>query len=410
MGEYRGKDWQGSATSVRDRMDHLYNNTDMADICIQAVDEQWWWGQTVKDFTAHKLVLCAASPVFHQLFYPADGGPDIPTCLSLSQGNGSTMKMEIDGIPPIAVEALLEYCYKDRFDRSDYENGYSRNLLWRLWHASKIFKIKHLLQICTEALETTMCDETVFWDLNYSLVYQDFNTDNIRKRVRVKIEGLGNNLYNHPNLVWLDSSAIREILQTRAVGSSEPIIVLNNIIRWALYQLDRTLCEEVDGKKDADIPLKYRLRIVQQIKDGKIKDYNSENICKYLERVIDLVPWEEMSQKEFIEYVIDSSILDQERLISACKGIMTSVIQQPDRLCNSVYNIMTDPTTNLAPIAKALVENRPDKEMSPLKSRNSIKSSLEAARLRRSNQESRKSMVEPSESSQPRSGGLLLVE
>ena len=47
--------FQGTATSVRDRMDFLYNNMDMSDLIILAADEQWWWGQTVKEFTAHRL-------------------------------------------------------------------------------------------------------------------------------------------------------------------------------------------------------------------------------------------------------------------------------------------------------------------------------------------------------------------
>ena len=33
----------------------------------------------------HKLVLCAASPVFHQLFYPQEGGAEIPKCLVLTK-------------------------------------------------------------------------------------------------------------------------------------------------------------------------------------------------------------------------------------------------------------------------------------------------------------------------------------
>jgi len=36
-------------------MDFLYNNMDMSDLIILAADEQWWWGQTVKEFTAHRL-------------------------------------------------------------------------------------------------------------------------------------------------------------------------------------------------------------------------------------------------------------------------------------------------------------------------------------------------------------------
>jgi hypothetical protein len=77
MGECRRPDWQvvpppgllpqAGAVSVRDRMEHLCNNPDMADLHIQvtspspaggllhlrlpqASDEQWMWGQTSKDF------------------------------------------------------------------------------------------------------------------------------------------------------------------------------------------------------------------------------------------------------------------------------------------------------------------------------------------------------------------------
>ena len=37
-----------------------------------------------------------------------------------------------------------------RYDESDYENGYSRNLLWRLWHASKALEMDYLHQKSTE--------------------------------------------------------------------------------------------------------------------------------------------------------------------------------------------------------------------------------------------------------------------
>ena len=47
--------YQAGATSVRDRMDHLYNNPDMADLQIVAVDELWSWGQTTKDFIVRNL-------------------------------------------------------------------------------------------------------------------------------------------------------------------------------------------------------------------------------------------------------------------------------------------------------------------------------------------------------------------
>ena len=43
--------WQGTAESVSSRTAHLYNNSEMSDISILCVDEGWWFGETVKDFS-----------------------------------------------------------------------------------------------------------------------------------------------------------------------------------------------------------------------------------------------------------------------------------------------------------------------------------------------------------------------
>ena len=39
-----------AATSVRERMDHLYNNPDMSDLTISATDQDWSWGNTSQEF------------------------------------------------------------------------------------------------------------------------------------------------------------------------------------------------------------------------------------------------------------------------------------------------------------------------------------------------------------------------
>ena len=41
---------QMAARSVRERMDHLYNNPDMSDLTITASDHNWGWGQTSQEF------------------------------------------------------------------------------------------------------------------------------------------------------------------------------------------------------------------------------------------------------------------------------------------------------------------------------------------------------------------------
>ena len=35
-------------------------------------------------------------------------------CPCYRSANSSVTKIEIEGVPPIAIEALMEYCYKDR--------------------------------------------------------------------------------------------------------------------------------------------------------------------------------------------------------------------------------------------------------------------------------------------------------
>lgn len=418
MGEYRSNEGQQQAGSscVRDRMDQLYNNLDMADLHILAVDEEWWWGQTVKDFTAHRLVLGAASPVFHQLFYPVEDGPAIPACLSLSQSNSSStgglVKLEVEGIPPIAVEALLEYCYKDRFNRKDYENGYSRNLLWRLWHAAQLFQLKHLFGLCAEALEATMCEETIFWDLNYCLTYAAFGTDQIKKKVCELVQRLGNGLYEHPNLVWLDTAAVRELLTSRTPASSEPLVVFNNMLRWSLYQMDRILCEEVNGRKDSDITVEERLQVIEDIRHGKIKDYSICDILKYCERVLDLVPWTEFSQKDFLRHVVPANLLTKDQLIASSTALMAEVVKNPNRLTRSAYFVEHDPTRTFTPLTKMLETTSSaggEEKWSPLKSRPSIRTSLEQARLRRSNADRTVLQVEEEDEARS-SSNLLLVE
>ena len=57
---------------VRDRLSHLKGRREMSDLGLLASDENWWFGETVKDFTAHRLVLGAASPVLHKILYELD--------------------------------------------------------------------------------------------------------------------------------------------------------------------------------------------------------------------------------------------------------------------------------------------------------------------------------------------------
>ena len=60
-----------------------------------------------------------------------------------------------------------------------------------------------------------MCEDTVFWDLNYAIKYKSLGTEEIRSKVLILMESLDERLFEHPNFVWLDHAAINEILDKR---------------------------------------------------------------------------------------------------------------------------------------------------------------------------------------------------
>ena len=226
------------------------------------------------------------------------------------------------------MESLLEYCYKDRFDRGGFENGYSRNLLWRLWDLAKLLEMSHLFDLCCEvimmvllpmagsehclkALDSTMCEETVYWDLNYSLLYQPAGTQHIKAKVTELCKNLNNNLYTHPNFVFLAKDSITELVGMRVASTSEPLVIFNNLLRWAIFQLDSTLLEELDDKRAGDIPVTERTKLITKIREEKVKDFTFSDIWKYLDIVLGLMPWREMSQSNFINFVAHTNILPQ---------------------------------------------------------------------------------------------------
>ena len=54
--------------------------------------------------------------------------------------------------------------------------------------------------------------------------------------------------FEHDNFVWLDFEAVHEILDKRIPGSSDAVVVFNNLLRWSLYQIDRTALDGVEVK------------------------------------------------------------------------------------------------------------------------------------------------------------------
>ena len=219
-----------------------------------------------------------------------------------------------------------------------------------------------------------MCEETVYWDLNYSLLYQPTGTQHIKAKVTELCKNLNNNLYTHPNFVFLANDSIKELVGMREASSSEPLVIFNNLLRWAIFQLDSTLLEVVDDKRAADIPVTERTKLITKIREEKVKDFTFSDIWKYLDIVLALMPWREMSQSNFIDFVARTNILPQveiqsspphicylffqEMLLAASLAIMEEALKNPERLNKSSYLFANDPNTVKTELTKAMEKTK----------------------------------------------------
>ena len=76
---------------------------------------------------------------------------------------------------------------------------------------------------------------------------------------------------------------------------------------------------------------------------------NRTNLCKYLDRGLERMPWSELSQKDFLEHVVkfqetcctsDKQILlSPDLLVANSIRIMEEAVRNPDRLFNSAYHV-----------------------------------------------------------------------
>ena len=193
-------------------------------------------------------------------------------------------------------------------------------------------------RIFPQTLYKTMCEETVFWDLNYAIKYKSLGTDGIRTQVLQLMETLDDRLFEHPNFVWLDHAAVNEILDRRKSENCEPMTIYNNLLRWSLYQLDRSACSELEnGLVGAKIPVVNRLEWVGECRNGAFDHVTVQDMDKYLSRGLEKMPWTEMSQADFLVYVVNARVMPNEVVFPNAVKIMEIVVNNPDRLHKSAF-------------------------------------------------------------------------
>ncbi|CAB4068083.1 unnamed protein product [Lepeophtheirus salmonis] len=178
-----------------------------------------------------------------------------------------------------------------------------------------------------KTLDETMCEDTVFWDLNYSMQFNEMGLEYLKQKVLKIMEGLEEKLFEHDNFVWIDHAGIKEILNKRESGSCEPLIIFNNLLRWSLYQVDRVACCEIDDKSGAEIPIEIRLEWINNFRK------ETEPECY---------------QEEYLKYVPQFDLISNEKLLKSSLELMNIVVNNPNRLRYSEYGCKNMPNTKLS--------------------------------------------------------------
>merc|ERR1719412_61366 len=87
-------------------------------------------------------------------------------------------------------------------------------------------------------------------------------------------------------------------------------------------------------------------------------DYTFSDVSRHLEAVLDLVPWKEMAQSDFVSFVAHANILPEPMLLSASLTIMGEALANPERLTKSAFLLETDPNTAKTELTRAMEQAR----------------------------------------------------
>ena len=193
-------------------------------------------------------------------------------------------------------------------------------------------------------------------------------------------------LFEHPNFVWLEKEAVHELLTRRKPANCDAMVVYNNLLRWSLYQIDRTACND-NEEKSAEIPIERRLQWITDCKEGRIEHVTKKDLEKYLGRGMMYMPWEELSQKDFLQYVVPYSVLSEEELLSQSIKIMEVVVKNPKRLHNSAFHASIEAAmmhngVTRTPSSASLIGGSPQTPRKNLSRTNSLRRSIKEVKLR----------------------------
>ena len=95
-----------------------------------------------------------------------------------------------------------------------------------------------------------------------------------------------------------------------------------------------------------DVPLEHRIDWLVRARKGEFSDHiNQSDIDKYLSRGLEKMPWTEMSQAEFLQYVVSfpmelPKLIAEDVMLKVSIALMEHVVRDPERLYRSAYKVL----------------------------------------------------------------------
>jgi len=177
-----------------------------------------------KSFPAHKLILCASSPLFESMLFPSFS--DQKDLFS----SGKPVEIEIDGVDPVHFYSLLECIYSDK-------TSVDENNVAILIELARKYQVEKLQVLCADVLgaDLTIDNALTMFCMGSQLNDPEFGLDFIAENIE--------DLLSTDAFTSLPRPQLKVLLECDTLECDE-ILLFNSLLKWGEAQL------KLDHKKD----------------------------------------------------------------------------------------------------------------------------------------------------------------
>ena len=224
-------DWQSTKTTVSERNQHMFNNSDMSDISFTCEGSD-------KIFYAHKYVLGTSSAVFHAMFYG-----------DLAEKNSVIHLSDTD---EESFEEFLRFIYAD-------ECNLTTGNVISVMYLSKKYIVPSLTEFVKAKLIRDITRESVLDILEQAI---HFDEKDLETKCWQTIEWRANDIVGSANFVNIKQATLASLLKRNYLNVSE-IDLFQAVLKWVDHQCsERGLELTTENRRSVIGDAVYDLRFI----------------------------------------------------------------------------------------------------------------------------------------------------